>query len=351
MATLLKKTKKNKTYYYIVEEKRIDGKLQRDYVESLGDITRAEAKLKLANYLVNNPTGKRLRKKLTFKKAYADFSAYYKNLVGQTISAGTYKIFTDHCSNLTEFFEDTEVREISFQEIEALKIWLKEKGLSNRFINMHLTELKKILEYCENMEWIIAVPKIKRLPEKGAGKTIDFLKDNEIITLLDHANEQQRFYLLLMIYTGMRPYEATRLRWENVDLERGVIAIESDNRLKLGRQLPLHPRLKDILLNWLRTDEYVSPYRKTSYAMRAMMRLEARVKLHTEGKLEIKCNPYKLRKTFGSILARMNVTHFKTAALMGHRNIQTTYQYYIGLEDTDLAKSIGQIQLSDAKED
>ena len=220
---------------------------------------------------------------------------------------------------------------------------MKKKELSNRFINMHLTELKKILEYCENIEWILDVPKIKRLPEKSMNKTIDYLKNDEILKLLENANKEQAFYLSLMIYTGMRPHEATALNWDNVDLEKNIINVESSNRLKLGRQLPLHPKLKEILLGGERTSEFVSPYRQTEYAKKAMTRIEKIT--------QIKCNPYKLRKIFGSILARMNVTHFKTAVLMWHKNVQTTFQYYTGLDDSDLAKSIGQIKLPEAEPD
>ena len=321
----------------------INGKRERKYIESLGRITKAEGKIKLANFITKNKDSKHYLNKVTFRKAYDQFADYYKNLIGQSISAGTYKIFLDHCEKLLEFFSDMDLKEINFQTIEAYKIDMKKKELSNRFINMHLTELKKILEYCENIEWILDVPKIKRLPEKSMNKTIDYLKNDEILKLLENANKEQAFYLSLMIYTGMRPHEATALNWDNVDLEKNIINVESSNRLKLGRQLPLHPKLKEILLGGERTSEFVSPYRQTEYAKKAMTRIEKIT--------QIKCNPYKLRKTFGSILARMNVTHFKTAALMGHKNVQTTFQYYTGLDDSDLAKSIGQIKLPEAEPD
>ncbi|MFC1595792.1 tyrosine-type recombinase/integrase [Candidatus Margulisiibacteriota bacterium] len=59
-----------------------------------------------------------------------------------------------------------------------------------------------------------------------------------------------------------------------------------------------------------------------------MFRLETRTWL--------KCNPYKLRKTFGSLLAQAGADTINVAKLMGHSKLQTTYQYYIRLDHNDL---------------
>ena len=103
-----------------------------------------------------------------------------------------------------------------------------------------------------------------------------------------------------------------------------------------SRRIPLHTELKKILLNTKKSDEYVSPYRKASYACKAIKRLS-----HTD--LPQHINPYNFRKTFGTWLAQKNVPTYKLAKLMGHKNIQTTLKYYIGLDHGDLKSSIENI--------
>ena len=62
-----------------------------------------------------------------------------------------------------------------------------------------------------------------------------------------------------------------------------------------------------------------------------------------ENKTGIICNPYKFRKTFGSLLAQAGEDIINIAKLMGHSKVQTTFQYYLRLTPDNLKKSINKL--------
>ncbi len=144
-----------------------------------------------------------------------------------------------------------------------------------------------------------------------------------------------------MLYTGMRPHEASNLKWRDINLIEKTIFIVSDNPKKKGRKIPVHPKLLD-MLEMLRIgqmpEDNVSPYLDSQVARKSMKRLQKLVKDKT-GK-DIECNPYKFRKTFGSLLAQRGVDTINVAHLMGHSKLQTTYQYYINQNEDNLRKTI-----------
>ena len=331
---------KYKISWYIIEyytEDAIDDEGQpkkvkkKRYIENLGDISQTQAKTRLAQYNALNKGKSKL--KLTFEDAYNEFNRHYETLIGKNITQRTYDIFSLHIKKAKKYLGSVQLDELDFEAIEAFKLHLCEnKKLSNRSINMHLTELKKVLEYSLDRDWIRDLPRIKRLSEAKPDYEIEYLTKEEIETLLKKAQDEQRLYLNLMIYTGMRPHEAILLTWDKINLKQGYIDVVSDNRLKTGRRIPLHSRLKEALEKADRSDIYVSPYRTADYASKAMRRLENRT--------GIKCNPYKLRKTFGSILAQAGANNMALATLMGHSQLQTTYQFYARLNDDNLKNDI-----------
>jgi integrase len=138
-----------------------------------------------------------------------------------------------------------------------------------------------------------------------------------------------------MLWAGLRPNEALRLKWENVNVEGGYIDVLSDNKRKPGRKVPLHAGLRGVLEKTPQASAYVSPYRDSKYASRSMKRLEART--------GVKCNPYKMRKTFCSTLVRLGVDPVFVAKIMGHSSVQTSFNYYLDLKDEQLHQAISKI--------
>lgn len=343
-----KKYKGSKQWYivenYTIEEVNEDGvievKQKRKYLESLGETTKTEAKIKLSQYMTLNKGT--VNSDITFSILMDEFKEFYKTQLGQTIKQKTYDLFLSNADKMTKFFDRMLIKKIEFTHIEAFKLSLKnDNNLSNRSINIILTDFKKVLSYACDRNWIADYPSIKRVSEATKNKEVEYLTRAELVTILKYADSKRAFYIHLMLYTGMRPNEASNLKWRDIDFLHKTIEIISDNPKKLGRRVPIHPKILG-MLEMARVDympeDNVSPYADSQVARKSMKRLQALVKANT--KQDIECNPYKLRKTFGSLLAQKGVDTINVAHLMGHSKLQTTYQYYINQNDNNLRKTI-----------
>ena len=91
------------------------------------------------------------------------------------------------------------------------------------------------------------------------GKAVPRLKDTEkqrkavftveqIQTLLNAADDEYRGFILFGYFTGLRLMDIANLRWENVDLEKGELAVIIR---KTGRDALIH--LHFDILHWLKT--------------------------------------------------------------------------------------------------
>ena len=78
-----------------------------------------------------------------------------------------------------------------------------------------------------------------------------------------------------MKYTSVRASEAPRIKWEDVNFDGEWIFIRSNDENKPGGYIPMVKPLKNILLEAKKkkTDEFVSPFRKSVYANSAIKRL------------------------------------------------------------------------------
>jgi integrase len=336
MPTLISKKRKKGTQWYIVENKKENGKQEREYLASLGYVTKAEAKIELAKFITLNK--KTISAKVTFKQASEQYFIYYKELVGREIQERTYEIAKDHQTRLDKFLGNKIISEISEDTLERFKLTLIENTkLSNRSINMYLITAKKVIRYAIQRGWATDFPKVKSLPERYFDKEIEFLTKDEVQKILQHAKEREFFYINLVLFTGMRPQEVTALKWEHINLEKKYVDIYSNNTLKKGRRIPINKRLEDILKQKHPDDLSlrVSPYTTSRHASHRLKKLATLV--------DIKFTPYTLRKTFGSWLVQNGIGLLEVAELMGHRNIETTRKHYVRLIDENLKSAISKL--------
>ncbi|NQY74507.1 MAG: site-specific integrase [Candidatus Margulisbacteria bacterium] len=330
-----KKTGKKHKYVYIVENyttidsKTNKKKYDRKYLESLGilnqDVSKNQAKISLARYMdMKQP----LTSDITLDQLIEEFKPYYKNQIGKTIQERTYALFLETLKNFKSI-KHKQLRKIDFSDIELLKDSLTE-NLANRTINISLTQLSKLFKYANKRGYISEIPIIESLKEFS--KEIFRLSLDQVKLLLENANSNLKFYIYMMVFTGMRPNEFLKLRWDNVFLEEGFIEVISDDQKKKGRKIPIHEKLHDVLKENECSEGNVSPYanRHTPFNL-----LKSLGKKHG-----ISVSPYSLRKTFASFMAEQEVSPFKIAKIMGHSNISTTYKYYVEIEYKKLKKEL-----------
>lgn len=124
-----------------------------------------------------------------------------------------------HLSRLLEHFKETRLVDIAQPQLDAAygKILRDGTGASPATkIRGVLTPLRAVLEFAAIRRWCDR-PAFER-PKVQKAKTV-FLLPNEIIGIVQHAQEHLRPLLVFLVGTGARASEALELEWSKVDLK------------------------------------------------------------------------------------------------------------------------------------
>jgi integrase len=135
------------------------------------------------------------------------------------------------------------------------------RTLSPATIRATLTLFKRICNYgsksgiCPALPFKITMPKI-------SGVTIEDLNEEQLRLLLTaieaDTNADARGIMLMALYTGMRRGELFKLRWEDIDFDRGFIRIVGPKG-GTDQTIPLNAAARRVLEAHPRTCEYVFP--------------------------------------------------------------------------------------------
>jgi integrase len=191
------------------------------------------------------------------------------------------------------------------------------------------------------------------------------LEDWEQRAIVDHwRHSPAGFWMLFMLYTGVRRGELMGLRWSDIDLRSNVIhirrAVKSPNNERIEtrgktraaiRDIPVFPALRQALIERAADipldSEYICVMQdgtppntnqfRTMWADRCGW-----LSVTTGRKFDIK--PHDLRHTFCSILYESTVSVKTAAAWLGHSDIQTTMNIYTHLSSSLEARDIAAAQ-------
>ena len=157
------------------------------------------------------------------------------------LSTATVERKKNALKHVFKFFKDIQVSEIDFVMIEKYLSFRKkeilerssntgkrEQEISFRTANIELAVLSNLLNFAVRRNYLDNNPAagIKKLNELSRLKT---LSDSDIDELIAGAtNKLTRDLITFLIYTGCRKGEALNLKWDDVDMQNGVIAIKGD---------------------------------------------------------------------------------------------------------------------------
>lgn len=166
---------------------------------------------------------------------------------------------TDH---LLPHFAQKRVDQITVEDVDAYRrAKVREGRLSATSINKTLTRLAQILEVAVEYELIDRNPaKGKRRKLKQTTPARPSLEPGQVLELLDAAGEldredsaslpARRALLATMAWAGLRVGEACALRWRDVDLSAGTIAVRESKTDAGVREVDIQLELLDELLDW-----------------------------------------------------------------------------------------------------
>ncbi len=133
---------------------------------------------------------------------------------------------------------ETRLNRITKAQINAFRANRQAAGISGRTVNLDVIALRNVLNMAVDDGWLKFLPTENMRPLKWTAKKRGLVTAAEIERLCAAAKENSKNgqqladYLWLMAYTGARRNEALRLRWADVDFERGQLTIGADGLAK-----------------------------------------------------------------------------------------------------------------------
>lgn len=204
----------------------------------------------------------------------------------------------------------------------------KRRPLTKSSINRELNCLKALLAYAEQQN-ITVTSRPKLFSKRQAtGKRILPLHPVEIKALLDNMTGDSRTLAMLMFWGGLRKSEATNLKWEEIDLQNGLMMIKG----KGGGIQPV-PILGDLKTELKRRHKKgASGYICTSKDTKGQPKPYGSIlkSLRTAAKLAgitKTIDHHLLRHTCGTILMASGAQQRSVQGILRHASIETTSIY------------------------
>ena len=188
----------------------------------------------------------------------------------------------------------------------------------------------------------------------------------------DFKYKENAHALILIMYSGMRISEMTSLRWKNVDIENKRIFIREStaqrkNRDKDGstkyitytktpktkesiRTIPLPNRAIE-MIQWFydehssnrKPNDFVCCSKNGTQMMRRNVNKTLKSMIKDSGCYIMYFSTHTLRHTYGCIFLANGVEIKKVSELLGHEDITTTYNIYIGILEKDKKEEVERV--------
>ena len=229
-----------------------------------------------------------------------------------------------------DYFGDTPLSQLTQWQIEKWKTE-RSKEVKLNTVNRQLTVIKHILR--KAMEWGMMTSN----PASGVKRfTVNdqrtrFLTADEAQRLLVECLKQEGQPWLtplvtLAMHTGMRKGELRSLRWDNINLEMGVITVKQGKTQRI-KTISINPPAWEAL-NWFAANRYGDYLLMWPWGDRigSVTVYDAFNRACEEAELaDFRFND--LRHTFASHLAMSGADLLTLKDLLGHTNIQMTTRY------------------------
>lgn len=223
------------------------------------------------------------------------------------------------------------------------------KGARARTVNLELDGLKTMLNLARRWGYLKENPVNQVKPLKTDDKkSVRFLSIEECERLLEAATTEYYPIVFTFLNSGLRKAELEFLRWSDIDLRRGTIAIRSkdDWKPKTGeREVPMVDELKTMFSEMKKKrnpapDDFVFHIRDRARSHN-WLRTELIKTAHRAGITDL-TRVHTLRHTFASHLVMNGVDLPTVAKLMGHSDIETT-MIYAHLAPDHLVKAVSRL--------
>ncbi len=218
-------------------------------------------------------------------------------------------------------FGEKNIHEITTWSIEQWKVKRK-AAVKASSINRELATLKSMLN--KAVEW----GKLKEAPRKvkllkGVKERLRYLMPDEVQRLISNCSAHLKPIVIVAIHTGMRKSEFLNLRWNQIDLEKGIITL-TDTKNDQRRYVPLDETVKSTLSGMERKGEFVFRGKKDGRPL-VWIELSFHNAVEKSGIEDFKIHD--MRHTFASNLVMAGIDLMTVKELLGHKSIEMTMRY------------------------
>lgn len=322
-------------------EKRVFGKVKRITLGRYGNITVEQARKEAMNFLGQVATGKdpvaekkaRQAEQVTLKEVFEDYLASRKSLRPSTVK--------DYKHTLSKAFSDWQDKPLT--DITKDMVELRHRTLgkgSQARANNAMRVLRAIFNHAKAKyedskgNPVITVNPVERLSQTRAWYTIErkrtLIKPHELgdwfAATMQLNNETTRHYLYLVLFTGLRRSEASRLQWDDVDFEDKTLTINETKNHQV-HVLPLSDFLYELLIK--RFENKTGPYVFPSESERGYL-IEPRTAVKRVSELSgVKFTMHDLRRTFITIAESLDIPGYALKRLLNHKDSNDVTAGYI----------------------
>lgn len=252
-------------------------------------------------------------------------------------------------------------------------------------IKRNWTPIKVALTYAEENGMVMqGIVKGVKLPKESAvgvkAKDVPFLSKKEADEMYKELNAKYKtgnpkytstaWAVILLIHTGLRIGELKALKWNDIDFENKTITIDEsmakvkedidESRYKTilkktknrssTRIIPLDSIAIEMIEKF---SQYNPNHKLTDFVCLSQVKeVVKQQNIHKVANRMLKAigsdkkiSPHGLRHTFGSILYEKGVPLKVISKLMGHSNITTTANIYIGIEFEQMSNAVEYLEL------
>ncbi len=214
----------------------------------------------------------------------------------------------------------------------------REAEINFRSVNYEIAILRNFFNYCIEKKYIDKNPceGVKKLNELSRLKT---LSDEDIAKLVAGAtNKLTKDIIMFLIYTGCRKGEALNLKWDDVDLDNGVVAIKA-TKTRHDRYVPVSAPLKGLLEGIGKVDGCSHVFNNGGKKI-VDFKHSFKTACRNAGLKDLRIHD--LRHVFASKMVMNGTSLYITGELLGHRTTQMTKRYSHLVPDT-LRKAVNEV--------
>lgn len=273
---------------------------------------------------------------IKFYAALDEFESTHKQ-------SGAFKTFITAKNRFKELLPDRNLDDFNSRELFRWVEAERERGISDATIRLWSRQFSKVVNWAKKMGYFIPSYSFPEFHIKE--KPIRFLTEDEEQRILDEfdtteltdskhitARKSARVLFLVMLESGARVGEASKLKWSDVDFDSGVLHLYHEKTDKEDF-IPMTRRLRNALNDHPRINEYVFPSRdgtthKTAHNNRALYSAFERARVTD-------ITPHIMRKTFGTKLLNNGVDIVTIQHLLSHSSVRTTQKAYAALMTKD----------------